>query len=67
LPFNISTPIFCKFNIEYYSVAAALTVLDIDNAGVDFINKGKSNEPDAEIEQYLDKKALNLKTTLDAS
>jgi UDP-glucose 6-dehydrogenase len=44
-----------------------LTVLDIDNAGVDFISKGKSNEVDAEIEQYLDKKALNLKATLDAS
>ena len=26
---------FCKFNIESYSVAAVLTVLDIDNDGVD--------------------------------
>ena len=29
---------FCKFNIESYSVAAVLMLLDIDNAGVDFIN-----------------------------
>jgi len=41
--------------------------LDIVNAGVDFINKGKSNKLDAKIKQYLDKKSLNLKTTLDAS
>ena len=40
--------------------------MTLDVSPVDQI-KSVENEADAEIEQYLDKKALNLKTTLDAS
>ena len=51
--------------MESLYFAAVLTLLDIHDARFGFMNYGKSNEADTEIEQYLDSKIVNLKAILD--